>query len=392
MSTRKKPRILFLDDEENVVKGIERLLWRRKKEWDLYFFTDYGEALELIRREAIDIAVVDMKMPGRDGIEILRQLRIKEPHCIRVILSGESSDRRLSDVIDVAHQFLAKPCEPERLSATLERALLLSRLIRVRGVQKMLASVGRLPSIPKVYESLRDLLEQPEYSIDDIAGLISKDPVIAAKTLKVVNTAFFGVPREVSSPQEAVMMLGLERIKALVLMTELFEQVDPEISRRFDLDQIWLRGLRVLGVARRLGELEALNRLEMDYLCSAAMFQDLGELALVSYAPDMYEQILQCMEQDQLDILIAERKVAGADHVVMGAFMLGIWGLPDGVIFSLLGRVSRNVPEQPWYRLKRILHAANLLTDGQGEYEERLLAAGSPAEWQTLAEEGLCSE
>ena len=392
MIPRKKPRILFLDDEQKIVKGIERLLWRRKKEWDLHFFTDYEAADALIRREMIDIAVIDMKMPRYNGVDVLRRVRETDPHCIRVILSGQSSDQSRLDVVDVAHQFLAKPCEPERLSATLDRALLLSKLIRVRGVQQMLASVGRLPSIPRVYQSLRQLLEQPEYSIEEIAALIAQDPVISAKTLKVVNTAFFGLPREVSSPQEAVMLLGIEKIKALVLMTELFQQVDPEISQRFDLNQIWIRGLKVLQLARRLGECEGLSRLEMDYICSAAMFQDLGELALVSYAPGMYEQILQCMEIEQLDMLAAERKVAGADHVVMGAFMLGIWGLPDGVIFSILGRVSTAAPDQPWYRLKRILYAANLLAEGSGDVEERLIVAGCPVEWQSLAEEEVCGE
>jgi len=122
-------RILFVDDDAKVLQALERMLYPLRTEWEMLFVGGASEALTLLAQHPCDVIVSDMRMPEMDGAQLLAAVRHKHPQMIRIGLSGQSSQETDLRAIRSAHQYLAKPCTPELLKATLTRMHLLGELV-----------------------------------------------------------------------------------------------------------------------------------------------------------------------------------------------------------------------------------------------------------------------
>ena len=220
-----KRRILFVDDEPNILDGLRRMLRSMRKEFDLYFAESGKEALELMNQNEFDVVVSDMRMPGMDGAELMTEIQKRYPHSIRIMLTGQADEESTLRTIGVVHQFLAKPCDPEKLKNILLRASALHRLMIDGKLKDIVSSIDTLPSLPSVYVKLQKKIREPEASLDDIGEIISQDIAMTAKILQLVNSAFFGLYQKVESPARAVKLLGLDTIKALVLVSQIFSEI-----------------------------------------------------------------------------------------------------------------------------------------------------------------------
>ena len=112
-----KPRILFVDDEEKILNGMEKMLFRQRKHWDIQFCNSGAAALEAIKKESFDVVISDMRMPGMDGIQCLEQVYKLTPNTVRMMLTGNTD---LDTAIQAVNQgnvfrFLTKPCEAQTL-------------------------------------------------------------------------------------------------------------------------------------------------------------------------------------------------------------------------------------------------------------------------------------
>src|SRR6185503_5218675 len=109
---------------------------------------------------------------------------------------------------------------------SLRNAERLREWMAVPAIKKLLPQIRKLPAEPKLHSQVREELQSPNGSMEVVARLISQDPVMSAKILQMVNSAFFGLAHEVSDTSEAVMMLGTERVRSLVLLAGVFSQFD----------------------------------------------------------------------------------------------------------------------------------------------------------------------
>ncbi|MBS1810114.1 MAG: response regulator [Acidobacteria bacterium] len=107
--------ILFVDDESNILQGLQRMLRPMRREWNLCFANSGAEALTILAEKQVDVIVSDMKMPGMDGAQLLEEVSHKYPHIVRIILSGYSEKEYMVRSNGTAHEYLAKPCDTERL-------------------------------------------------------------------------------------------------------------------------------------------------------------------------------------------------------------------------------------------------------------------------------------
>lgn len=110
-----KKRILFVDDEPNILAGLKRMLRSMRKEFDLHFAENGKEALDIMESTEFDVVVSDMRMPGMDGAQLLTEIQQRYPYAIRIMLTGQANEESILRTVGVVHQFLAKPCEPEHL-------------------------------------------------------------------------------------------------------------------------------------------------------------------------------------------------------------------------------------------------------------------------------------
>jgi len=122
MPQDRKCKILFVDDEPQILQGLQRMLRALRGEWDMGFVEGGAEALSLLQREPFDVVVTDMRMPGMDGVQLLRELKLRFPGVIRIVLSGYSDQEMVLKSVPLAHQFLSKPCSPEILISTINQA------------------------------------------------------------------------------------------------------------------------------------------------------------------------------------------------------------------------------------------------------------------------------
>ena len=143
-----KTKILFVDDEEDVLTGLRRMLYSLGGAWEMTFVRSGDEALERMAKNEQDIVVADLHMPGMGGGELLRRLREQYPGTVRIALTGHADKRTLIEAAAPIHQFLAKPCKPESLKATIVRAVELGELLSDADLKRLVAEMSTLPGLP----------------------------------------------------------------------------------------------------------------------------------------------------------------------------------------------------------------------------------------------------
>ncbi len=117
-----KQQVLFVDDERNILEGLERTLRPLRSEWDTHYAMSGAEALEIMNATPVDLVITDMRMPEMDGVELLRIVMQRHPNTIRMILSGNADSALNLKAVDVTHKFISKPCDPETLRSIVRRA------------------------------------------------------------------------------------------------------------------------------------------------------------------------------------------------------------------------------------------------------------------------------
>src|SRR5918912_3063921 len=134
-------RVLFVDDEPRVLDGLRRMLRTKRHQWQMRFAASGAEALAVLAGEPADVLVTDMRMPEMDGAALLAQVRERYPRIVRMVLSGHSDRDASMRALEVAHQFLNKPCDAATLTDTIERAVALHGQLDREAVRRAVGQV-----------------------------------------------------------------------------------------------------------------------------------------------------------------------------------------------------------------------------------------------------------
>ncbi len=325
-------RILFVDDEPMLLAGLKRSLRLMRSEWEMVFAAGGDEALAAIGRQTFDIIVTDMRMPGMDGAQLLEEVQKRSPQTLRMVLSGQSDRETILRSVNPAHQFISKPCEGEELKSRLIRAFALKDLLQNPGLRELVTKLDYLPSLPQVYLQLNEELRRPEPSLQRIDELIGGDMAMTAKILKLVNSAFFCLPCEISSASHAVQFLGLDTLRTLVLTAHVFEQFQSRLLTADDVQQISDHSLAVSSSARKIALFEHAERHIQEESFTAGLLHDAGKLILASALGEQYAKVLEHREKADVGLYAAERELLGCSHAQVAAYLFGLWGLPSTIV------------------------------------------------------------
>lgn len=317
-------RILFVDDERNVLDGIQRMLRPFRNQWEMDFECSGDAALQACRKNAFDVVVSDLRMPGMDGAELLGHIRDEFPGTARIVLSGYSDAALSARAIPVAYRVLTKPCNTEDLKNTIERVCTLQELFCTQALRHIIGTIGELPSLSGTYVALSEALRQPSTSLADVSRIIGHDIAMSAKILQLANSAFFGLTQRATSLHHAVSYLGFETIKNLALCSETFRifTPDPRFSESFF--QALQRHSQL--VATITGALP-LSRAHRDIAIVAALLHDMGTLVLASTMPGDFSCVLVKMRDQGCSQAEAEEDLLGLSHAEIGGYLLGLWGI-----------------------------------------------------------------
>lgn len=324
-------RILFVDDEQLILQALQRMLRSMRDRWTMAFVGSGAEALALLDREPFDVLVTDMRMPGMNGAELLKEVLVRHPAMIRMVLSGHADQELVAQCVGVAHQYLSKPCDPERLMHRITCALEAGGDGLSEDMKAVVAAIDTLPSLPSLYLEIRDALEQDACTTQQLGHIIQRDMAMTAKILKLVNSTFFGLRRNIESTSEAVSYLGVETIKVLVLANGIFEQARDFEVQGFRLGDLWHHSLRVAGGAFLIVRSESTSNALREEAFVGGMLHDLGILVLATCFPSAYEGVVARASYGHVPLLEAENEAFKVTHTEVGAYLLGLWGIPPGI-------------------------------------------------------------
>jgi HD-like signal output (HDOD) protein len=276
------------------------------------------------------VLITDMRMPGIDGVALLTIARDEHPSVVRIVLSGHTDIEAAVRSVPLAHRFLSKPCDPATLLETVTNACDLEHRLNSDRLRAILGRVDSLPSAPQSTIALNQLLGSDEVSIEPVADVVVDDAAMTAKLLQLVNSAFFGLARPVTSVRDAVAYLGINVVRNLTAALEavsLFEH--PELTDRAFIESHHAHSQEVATVARELSPpavaMEAFG---------IALMHDIGALVIARCMPDDLREIDAAVTVG-LHRTAAELDILGATHADIGAYLLALWGLPYVIVESI---------------------------------------------------------
>ena len=358
-------RVFFVDDAPEILKHLQRTLAPMQSEWTMEFFPSAKSALAAICQAPCDVVVSDMTMPGMDGAQFLTEVRNVSPQAIRIILSGDQSPVNYLRSASVAHRFLQKPVDAEVLKANIAQAEALRAVLANPALRTLVSEIKALPSLPSIYQDLMQEMQSPQASLKKASRIVAKDLGMVTKILQLVNSAFFGLRTHVSDPEQAVALLGFETIKSLVLSSQVFAQFDQNRLPGFSLDALWRHAMLTATCARRIAKDTGASQPVIDEAFTAALLHDVGVLVLVANKPDDYVRVLELMRANQVPDWAAERDIFGADHAHVGAYLLGIWGLGDGIVEAVAFHQHPADYNASGFQALTAVHVANAFAEAQ---------------------------
>ncbi len=331
-----KRRILFVDDDRNVLDGIRRLLRCRKNEWKIEFVTRGTQALKVMKDTHYDIIVSDLKMPVMDGVELLEKVRKRFPGVIRFMLTGYSDQPLKGKALRCSHKLLTKPCNAQQLSKLIENAFRLDEKIKSEKVSNLISKMQSLPVMPKNYQRVIDILAQPDCSPRDVGRMIEKDIGMSAKIMQVANSSFYSGGGMICDPVRAVVHLGLHTVEALILSAGIFSRISEKTAHRFWVDGLQEHAARVGMLARDICESWHLEEETVELAGMAGILHDAGKMVLISgFADETYEMIIRS-RYEKVCYNRLEEKLLGATHAEIGANILELWGLPHKIVEAVV--------------------------------------------------------
>jgi HD-like signal output (HDOD) protein len=321
-----RQRILFVDDDPNVLGGLSSLLRKDRRRWDIEFAESGEAAFAMFASGPFDAIVCDMRMPGMDGAALLQRVKWAFPETTRIVLSGQADRDGIIRALPVTHQFLSKPCDADVLRGVLERVCGLQTLLVNDTMRKIIGRVHRLPSEPSTYWELVRAAERQDVSTADVAAIVERDPAMSAKVLQLVNSAYFGLVQRVTSIAVAITYIGIDLLKALTLSTHVFKALEG--PHKGQLTALQNRSLMTARLAHRF----ASDAKQRDEAFSTAIVHDVGEVVLAYAFPERFLEMIRVSAERHQSWYAAEPEFFGTSHAEVGAYLLGIWGLPISMI------------------------------------------------------------
>jgi putative nucleotidyltransferase with HDIG domain len=247
----------------------------------------------------------------------------------------------------------------------------------VRSVKKQIEQMGALPTIPAVVRKLLEVLENPKVSLAEIATIIAQDPVLAAKILKVVNSPIYGFPGRISSLTQALLLLGLNVARGLLLGVSVLDIMQRSIVGLWEHSVGCAIAARI--IARRKGLKDA------EEVSVAGLLHDIGKVFLSLKFPDIYGDVIAQAGARAIFIAEAERESFGVTHAEVEAWIGRKWNFPQNLVEQMAYHHNPGLSKQYSFQTA-IIHFSDILVKGRGFGfgGDNLVPSVNETAWQLL--------
>ncbi len=327
-----KYRLLFVDDEPNVLQGLKRMLFKMKDQWDMHFASSGKEALEILGKSRIQVIITDMLMPGMNGLELLKEVCSTYPKVFRVVLSGHSEHAMLVEAAKLAHQFLTKPCNADMVVETIEQALKFRQILHNEEAKRIVSRISMLPTMPITFQRIGEEMSNPDYSVAAIARIVAEDSSMSANILKLVNSSFFGLINRITSPEKAIALLGADTIRSFIVNEHIFTEIKTGQIKYFNLDLLRNHTLLVARLAKTISKQIGQSKQYTEMSSIAGLLHDIGKVVLITNFNKTYKVVVDEARAQNKSIWEMEKEIIGTSHAEVGAYLLSLWGFDEEVI------------------------------------------------------------
>jgi putative nucleotidyltransferase with HDIG domain len=194
------------------------------------------------------------------------------------------------------------------------------------NLESLLQQSDELPSLPEIYIKVSDLLEDEESTSKEIGQAVQTDPSLTARILKLINSAYYGMPRQVTSVAQAVSLLGRLQLKQILLGTLLAGVFNDMQIRNFSMMNFWRHSIKTAIIARHLA-MQNVNIIDHEAFFTAGLLHDIGRLVMAKAAPDELAEIDRQVRNGG-DVIKLEAELLGLTHVDVGGALMLKWDMP----------------------------------------------------------------
>lgn len=334
--------VLFVDDETRVLDGLRRQYHKMRHEWNMEFVSSGAAALELLKTFKADVVVSDMRMPEMNGAQLLQIVKQRWPKIIRLILSGQTDAGELISYIGAVHQYIQKPCEPSDLSRAISRSQTLARQLAAPQLQSAVASLQSLPVLNDTYQAFVRVVEDESCELKDVRSIVERDIGLSTKLLQLVNSAFFGLPRRVTTVQDAIVLLGIYNLKALVVTSSIVDALSDNDQSAALISELWRASTDIGALAGRLASKNGAPAVVRDSALLAGSLSLVGRAVLSHFWPDDVMNLSKQAREASEPQHELEAQAFGAPQHVVGAYALGLWAFEDSVVEAVANQLTPN--------------------------------------------------
>jgi HD-like signal output (HDOD) protein len=347
-------KIVVVGGDTGHVAAVGRELVEHDLDWRLDHASTAADLPAADAESAPDVVVCASRVGASDGLSVMATLRQRHPGAVRILLLEPGNDEDALEALSSSHRILAEPLDALALIEAVESVMELRTLLDDPSLKQAIERVGTLPAAPRQYLALTALLRDPDSTAARIAEVVAQDPTVAARVLRLSNSAYYSGGREISDLRSAVTRLGHTALRQLVLASEVF-------SAGPDADILRDRALRISQLAGKL-----LAGPSADLASTAGLLAEVGLLLPRSAGID----------------------ASTTPYSTTGAYLLGLWGLP-GPIVEAVAFHDRPARIRGSFWVTGAVHVAAALVNGREVDEAYLRSVGQLdrlPRWRAMAD------
>jgi HD-like signal output (HDOD) protein len=324
-------QILIVGDDAQRLDALGELL--RDGRWNISVVQGCSRVFAELERGTADILVADVETLAADALTFLESITARWPSISRIVISAnpECGAQAFQTPAPAAHQYISRNAAATELPEAIERCLGLQALLANPGLQSLIGGIRQLPPRPRIFTRLQVMLTHKNVTPKKICAVIEADAAITAKVLQVANCALFHGDHRVTNIEQAVIRLGFLGVRNLVMFTEVLAGWSRMVGSNLDLDGMQAH---VQQVARVTAALTAGSPCR-DEAVLAAFLHDIGYWVLVQERPAELNRAAALAVTADIAVHEAERRVLGTCHAEIGAYLLGLWGMPNTLVEAI---------------------------------------------------------
>ncbi|MFC1562978.1 HDOD domain-containing protein, partial [candidate division KSB1 bacterium] len=221
--------------------------------------------------------------------------------------------------------------------------------------------IKSLPTLPQVFYKIIETIEMPDSSVQDVKNIIRRDQSIAAKILKVANSALYGHIREVTDISTATVLLGFDMIKSIAVSVSVFNSFPKTEGTftRFDRELFWIHSMASAEAAVIIAD--KIGYLKKDRAFLLGLIHDIGKVVLDYYFSSEYKRVVVKVKQEECLIRDAEIEILDFDHSLIGEWLGDQWNFPDSILSSIKFHHRVNNSSQEFIEEVIITHLADIV-------------------------------